>query len=167
MSVHPAVILHTDAPAPALAVLREAHPDLQAHGCDSYAALPELIARTGAEVVYSVRFDGTPRFPREALVESRTVRWVSVGGSGTDHLRPWDAAKVTVTNAAGVAADMMAEYALGAMLSFSLDLRGFERRQRAREWSVARSSPSKAAPSSSLASARPARRSRGAPGPWA
>jgi phosphoglycerate dehydrogenase-like enzyme len=43
---------------------------------------------------------------------------------------------VTVTNAAGVAADMMAEYALGAMLSFSLDLRGFERRQRAHHWDL-------------------------------
>src|SRR4029453_5341566 len=35
---------------------------------------------------------------------------------------------------AGVAADMMAEYALGAMLSFSLGLRTFAAHQRARNW---------------------------------
>ena len=39
-----------------------------------------------------------------------------------------------MTNAAGVAADMMAEYALGAMLSFSLGLRTFARHQRVRTW---------------------------------
>jgi phosphoglycerate dehydrogenase-like enzyme len=137
----PTVILHTDAPASALAILNETHPALRVETCDNYAALPDLIESTGAEVVYSVRFDGTPRFPRQALVESRSVRWVSVGGSGTDHLRPWDPARVTVTNAAGVAADMIAEYALGAMLAFSLDLRGFDRRQRAREWGPARVEP--------------------------
>src|SRR4051812_1878266 len=107
MSARPTVILHTDRPGPALAVLRETHPDLAVHGCDTYAALPELVERTAAEVVYSVRFDGTPRFPRQALVESRSVKWVSVGGSGTDHLGRWDPNRVMVTNAAGVAAGML------------------------------------------------------------
>lgn len=134
MSADPSVILHTDRPAAALAVLEETHPDLTVHACDSYAALPELIGRVAAEVVYSVRFDGTPRYPRQALIESPSVKWVSVGGSGTDHLGRWDPERLTVTNAAGVAAGMLAEYALGAMLSFSLDLRGFERRQQAQQW---------------------------------
>ncbi|SDA93830.1 D-2-hydroxyacid dehydrogenase [Mesorhizobium qingshengii] len=141
MSADPSVILHTDRPAAALAVLKETHPDLTVHGCDSYAALPELIGRVAAEVVYSVRFDGTPRYPRQALVESPTVKWVSVGGSGTDHLGRWDPERLTVTNAAGVAAGMLAEYVLGAMLSFSLDLRGFERRQQARVWGGGRVEP--------------------------
>jgi phosphoglycerate dehydrogenase-like enzyme len=141
MSAHPTVILHTDRPAAAMAVLLEMHPDLTVHACDTYAALPALIEQTSAEVVYTVRFDGTPRFPRQALVESATVKWVSVGGSGTDHLGRWDPARVTVTNSAGVAAGMLAEYALGAMLSFSLDLRGFERRQQARQWGGGRVEP--------------------------
>ena len=141
MSADPSVILHTDRPAAALAVLKETHPDLTVHSCDSYAALPELIGRVAAEVVYSVRFDGTPRYPRQALVESPTVKWVSVGGSGTDHLGRWDPERLTVTNAAGVAAGMLAEYVLGAMLSFSLDLRGFERRQQARVWGGGRVEP--------------------------
>lgn len=141
MSARPVVILHTDRPAAALDVLRQRHADLPVHSCDSYAALPDLIEQTAAEVVYSVRFDGTPRYPRQAVVESRTVKWISVGGSGTDHLGRWDPAHVTVTNAAGVAAGMLAEYALGAMLSFSQDLRGFARRQQARSWTAARVEP--------------------------
>jgi phosphoglycerate dehydrogenase-like enzyme len=141
MSASPSVILHTDRPGVALDVLMETHPDLAVHVCDSYAALPELIERVAAEVVYSVRFDGTPRYPRQALTESATVKCVSIGGSGTDHLGRWDPARLTVTNSAGVAAGMLAEYVLGAMLSLSLDLRGFERRQQARQWGGGRVEP--------------------------
>jgi len=141
MSVRPTIILHTDKPAGALAVLGETHSDLAVHACETYAGLPGLIEQTGAEVVYSIRFDGTPRYPRQALVESDTVKWVSIGGSGTDHLGRWDPSHVTVTNSAGVAAGMLAEYALGAMLSFSLDLRGFARRQQARQWGGGRVEP--------------------------
>jgi phosphoglycerate dehydrogenase-like enzyme len=141
VSARPPIIIHADKPGPVLDVLGECHPDLQINACDNYAGLAEAIARVNAEVVYSVRFAGTPLFPRQALVDSPTVRWVSVGGSGTDHLRPWDAAKVTVTNAAGVAADMMAEYVLAAMLSFSLDLPGFAEHQRARRWTAGKVEP--------------------------
>ena len=96
---------------------------------------------TGAEVVYSVRFAGTPGFPRQALVNSETVRWVSVGGSGTDHLAGWDSGRLTVTNAAGVAAGMMAEYTLGAMLHFSLDRSSFVKAQAAHRWIEGRVTP--------------------------
>jgi phosphoglycerate dehydrogenase-like enzyme len=135
------VLLHTDRPEPALAVLAEAHPDLPVAACDSYEGLAGAIERSRAEVVYTVRFAGTRGFPRSALVESPTVRWVSVGGSGTDHLQPWDSGRVAVTNAAGVAAGMMAEYAIGAMLTFSLGLREFARQQHERRWSARRVEP--------------------------
>ncbi len=138
---HPVVILHTDAPDAALAVARQAHPDLGFHGCDSYDALPDLIAQTGAEVVYSVRFAGTPGYPRAVLLDGGPVKWVSVGGSGTDHLADWDTGLVTVTNAAGVAADMMAEYTIGALLHFSLDIDGFRRVQNARHWIAGKVAP--------------------------
>lgn len=130
----PTVMLHTDEPEAALEIVRAAHPDLTVHGCHSYAALPAALAESGAEVVYSVRFAGSPGFPRAALTAENAVRWVSVGGSGTDHLMPWNPDRVTVTNAAGVAGDMVAEYALGVMLSLSLDLRGFARSQKDRKW---------------------------------
>jgi len=137
----PVVILHTDEPDAALAVAREAHPDLRFFGSDSYDGLPAMIDETGAEVVYSVRFAGTPGFPRAALLEGPSVRWVSVGGSGTDHLGRWDTARVTVTNAAGVAADMMAEYTIGGLLHFSLDLPGFRRAQASRTWIAGKVQP--------------------------
>jgi phosphoglycerate dehydrogenase-like enzyme len=137
----PVVMLHTDAPDAALEIVRTAHPDLLVHACTTYADLPAALSETQAEVVYGVRFAGLSGFPRAALIEAGAVRWVSVGGSGVDHLGQWDASRMTVTNAAGVASGMMAEYALGAMLSFSLDLREFARAQAARDWSKGKVRP--------------------------
>ncbi|HVQ74814.1 MAG TPA: D-2-hydroxyacid dehydrogenase [Candidatus Binatia bacterium] len=130
----PRVLLHTDEPAIGLQVLGAAHPDLSVEACDDHASLPGLLERVRPEVVYSVRFAGAPGFPREALLECPSVRWISVGGSGTDHLRPWSGDRITVTNAAGVAAGMMAQYVLGAMLAFSLGFPGYAAAQRARRW---------------------------------
>ena len=141
MADAPVVVLHTDAPAAAREIVAGRHPDLQLFTCDCYDALPKILADTGADVVYSVRFAGTPDFPRRALLESGTVKWIAVGGSGTDHLAPWEPSRVTVTNSAGVAAGMMAEYALGAMLAFSLDLGGFRQAQAEERWIVGRVAP--------------------------
>lgn len=141
MTTSPVTLLHTNQPDEARAIVAAKHPDLAIHTCDSYAALPDALVRTGAEVVYTVRFDGTPSFPRQALLASPTVRWVSNGGSGCDHIAPWDAAAVTVTNAAGVAADMMAEYCIGGMLHFSLGLDRFRAAQNARDWTAGSVAP--------------------------
>jgi hypothetical protein len=51
MAGHPSIIVHSDKPEPALAVLAERHPDLQVVACDSYDGLADMIAGTGAEVV--------------------------------------------------------------------------------------------------------------------
>jgi len=143
MSTSPVVLLHTNKPADTEAKVREHHPDLSIHTCDSYAALPSMLDSTAAEVVYSVRFAGTPDFPREALLSAKQVKWISVGGSGTDHLQPWDINNIQVTNAAGVAADMMAEYVLGCLLSFRLSLRDFHQAQNESRWIAGQVSPIK------------------------
>ncbi|MCY4037931.1 MAG: D-2-hydroxyacid dehydrogenase [Hyphomicrobiales bacterium] len=137
----PHVVLHMDAPDEALGLVREQFPELSVSTCNDYENLPNHILETGAGIVYSVRFAGTARFPRAALVESDTVRWVSVGGSGTDHLAGWNPKRVIVTNAAGVAADMMAEYTLGALLHFSLGLPGFRKAQGERRWTGGKVGP--------------------------
>ena len=85
MNKHPVVVLHTDNPLASHDILQEQHADLSIHTCDKYKDLPALVSQTNAEVVYSLRFGLNEPFPRETLVESETVKWVSVAGSGTDH----------------------------------------------------------------------------------
>jgi phosphoglycerate dehydrogenase-like enzyme len=137
----PVVILHTDNPESARAVVARTHGNLEIHLCDSYEGLVPLVEKTGAEVVYSVRFAGTPKYPRTALLACPSLRWLSIGGSGTDHIQPWDPQRLTVTNAAGVAADMMAEYAIGAMFSFALGFRTLARAQSAHRWTAGKVEP--------------------------
>ena len=99
------------------------------------ASCRSALERERPDILYSVRFAGTPGFPRQAILACPSLSWVSVGGAGIDHLIPWDASRLTVTNAAGVGAETMAQYALASILHFTLGFHGFAASQRERRWS--------------------------------
>ena len=128
------VLLHNAETAPSVAELLQRFPQVSAMGCDTYEDLPQAIADFRPDAVYTVRFAGTPGYPRDALFGAGGPRWIANGGAGTDHFGQWDPAKVTVTNAAGVAADMMAEYVMGCFLHFTLDVPGLQADKAARAW---------------------------------
>ena len=127
------VLLHTDDPDTALEVVTEAHSDLTPAICEDYEGLEAALGAYEPEVVYSCRFSPAP-FPRDALLAAPSVRWISNAGSGVNHLMPWDPARITVTNSAGVAAEAMAEYALSCFLHFAMDRPGLMADQAARVW---------------------------------
>lgn len=134
MSKIPRIVLHNSETAPLAAALTAAFPEADFRECNSYDALPDLLESYRPEVVYSVRFAGTPHFPRAALFGANGPRWIANGGVGTDHFGQWDPGQVTVTNAAGVAAGMMAEYILGGFLHFLLDIPGLQKDKAERLW---------------------------------
>ena len=130
----PRILLHNDA-THALAMRLEARfPGADFVECNSNDGLPDMIASYRPAVVYTVRFGGTSAYPGHALFSEGGPRWVANGGAGTDHFGIWDTERTTVTNAAGVAADMMAEYVIGGFLHFSLDIPGFQTDKAARRW---------------------------------
>lgn len=134
MAAPPRIILHNDETG-RLANKLEAHlPDADFRECNSYEALPELVDSYRPDIIYTVRFNGTPDFPRDALFGPNGPGWIANGGAGTDHFGKWDKARVTVTNTAGVAADMMAEYVMGGFLHFTLDVPGLQADKAARTW---------------------------------
>ena len=143
MTDTPRIVLHNDDTEPLACWLRAAYPAAEFRECNSYDALPELIESYRPEVVYSVRFAGTPGFPREALFGPYGPRWLANGGAGTDHYGQWDPTRITVTNAAGVAADMMAEYIFGGFLHFTLGVPELLRDKAARQWNVREVAPLK------------------------
>ena len=132
------IVVHADRPEDFIDVLEGRFPNIDFTCCKDYEALPGVLAEVRPEVLYGIRFAGTPGFPRDAILASPGLRWMSVGGSGTDHMAPWDPLVLTLTNAAGVAAPMMAQYALGAALSLTLGFPAFERDRRARRWATGR-----------------------------
>jgi phosphoglycerate dehydrogenase-like enzyme len=129
------LVVHSDQPEAVLDILTSRLADEAIHYCCDYESLPAMLDRERPDVLYTIRFAGSRGFPRHAIVESPSLRWVSVGGSGTDHLSPWNPSRLTVTNAAGVAAETMAQYAVAAALSFSLGLPALAVEQRHHRWS--------------------------------
>ncbi len=128
------IVVYYDRPELFLDILRERHPEATVDVCRDHAGLPDLLAAFAPEVMYVIRFDRAAGFPRQAILSTESLKWVSVGGSGTNHLAPWDSERITVTNSAGVSSDMMAQYAMGAILHFALRFHDFAAHQRARRW---------------------------------
>ncbi|WP_299628700.1 D-2-hydroxyacid dehydrogenase [uncultured Tateyamaria sp.] len=132
----PRILIHNDDTATLMRRLKAACPDARVEGCETYADMPDRLASFRPDIVYSVRFAGTTGYPRAALFGENGPHWIANGGAGTDHFGQWDPARVTVTNAAGVAADMMAEYVMGGFLHFTLDVPGLNADKRARQWAA-------------------------------
>jgi len=68
------------------------------------------------------------------VVDCPSVRWVGNGGAGVEHLMPWDADRVTVTNASGVLSDYLAEFVISALQMANIGFPELIARQRRREW---------------------------------
>lgn len=130
----PKVLIHNDKPKRLVEPLRTAIPEAEIFTHDSYEGMEDVLEDTRPDILYSVRFGGTYGFPTEDVLGPYGPEWISVGGSGCDHLGVWDTSKTTVTNAAGVAADMMSEFAFGCALHFSLDVPQFQADKAAHRW---------------------------------
>ena len=128
------VLLHNDRTHDLADKLKKRFPTIEIGECNTYENLPDVIATFEPDVVYAIRFAGSDGYPVAAFFEANGPRWIANGGAGTDHLGTWDPKRTTVTNAAGVAADMMAEYVLGCFLHFSLDVPGLQADKAARIW---------------------------------
>ena len=94
----------------------------------------EALARHDPEVVFSIKHPGFPASVHASIPAYPSVRWIHVGGSGFDHIVPWDAGRTTVTNGAGVLAPYLAETVTGALFMLSRGFLDYVEQQRARRW---------------------------------
>lgn len=128
------VLLHNDRTQHLAHQLCQRFPNIEIGECNSYADLPNMIASFQPDVAYAVRFAGSNGYPVAAFFADNGPRWIANAGAGTDHLGQWNPKRTTVTNAAGVAAGMMAEYVFGCFLHFSLDVAGLQADKSMRIW---------------------------------
>ncbi len=135
------IVVHNDVTDEMIARLQDAAPDIDAMACHSNAEMASSIEAFRPDVVYSVRFDVSQPFPRDELLGDAGPKWISVGGSGCDHLGQWDTDRVTVTNSAGVASAMMAEFVFGCCLHFTLDIPRLQRDKATKTWPIRMVSP--------------------------
>ncbi len=127
------VLLHYDNTGHLEPVVRERCPAVDLHVCNSYDALAGALAQFAPEVHCCIKFENKP-YPRDVLMACPSVRWVCVGGVGVDHLVPWDSERLTVTNGAGVSSEVIAWYALGAMVAITMRFTHFIRAQAEHRW---------------------------------
>ena len=135
------VVIHYDQPELFMDLLEAPFPEVAFVCCRSYGQLPALLDACAPDAFWGIIFEGRGDYPRAALLKTPSLTWISVGGSGTDHLAPWDPQALTVTNSAGVAAHVMAHYVLCAILSFSLGMPAFAAAKRERRWVAAMVKP--------------------------
>ena len=94
----------------------------------------EALTRYDPEAAFSIKHPGFPDAAHTPIPAHPSVRWIQVGGSGFDHLLPWDTARITVTNGAGVLAPYLAESVTAGMLALGCGFLNYVDQQRARRW---------------------------------
>lgn len=109
-------------------------PGLDLRYATSADEISAMLASCQPEVVFSVKHPGLPGPAHEPIPHCPSVRWIHVGGSGYEHLQPWDTGRITVTNSAGILSRHLAETATGAMLTLNAHFPDYSRQQSQRVW---------------------------------
>lgn len=101
--------------------------------CTSYEELPDLLSREKPEIALTFKIGRSP-FPRQALLDCPSLKWIHAGGAGVDHLVPWNPDRLVVTNSSGIHGDIMAQHVLCMMLMVNFRIRTYLRQQADRVW---------------------------------
>ncbi|RVT81698.1 D-2-hydroxyacid dehydrogenase [Rhodobacteraceae bacterium CCMM004] len=133
----PRILVVAPEPDQVTPVIAARVPGAEVHVCTDYGALAGALEAVRPQIVYAFKIGRRP-FPRDALFAAPSVAWVQNSGAGVDHLVPWDAAQVTVTNASGVHGELMAQYTAWAILNHRLGLPVYARRQGEQVWEKGR-----------------------------
>lgn len=133
-SESPAVLVLFSDTADIRDLLDDRFPNLAISYANSTEAISDTLERVRPEVVFSIKDSGFAGDVHRKAIQFPSVRWFHVGGSGYEHVVPWDPDKVTVTNGAGVLARFLAETVTGAMLMLNGNLLRYREQQRQVLW---------------------------------
>lgn len=128
------ILLHYAFPERLGPEISERFPDIELMQCSSCEGLASALHAFTPDICFSIREVGKSDIIRNALMNANSLKWIANGGSGTDHLGAWDPKKLTVTNSAGAASDVMAQYVIGAVFSFNMNFPQFCADKIARRW---------------------------------
>jgi phosphoglycerate dehydrogenase-like enzyme len=115
-------------------VLAGQFPDTDFQCVNTAEMLAEALQRHQPEIAFSIKGPGFPADGHRPLTCFPSLRWIQVGGSGYDHLLPWNNEALTLTNCAGVLAAHLAETVIGGMIALNLGLPEYLRLQAAHTW---------------------------------
>jgi phosphoglycerate dehydrogenase-like enzyme len=129
------ILVQTDDPEQVPGLIRARHPDARITLAESYDAYTEAVRRADPDVAFTMVLERRP-YPREALFGAPRLRWVHVAGAGVNHLVPWDAGRVTVTNIGGVQDEGMAQFAMARLIAMAGNFFRYHDQQGQHVWKV-------------------------------
>ncbi len=104
--------------------IKDRFPNAKVVACGDYESLTPTIASHSSNVALVSRM-GKP-FPREALPDAPSLKWVQCASTGVDYLLPLNE-RVQVTSASGIHDGVLSDYILSAVLMFNLHFPILER----------------------------------------
>ncbi|WP_425403296.1 D-2-hydroxyacid dehydrogenase [Hwanghaeella sp.] len=102
--------------------------------CSKPEAIQSALRDFSPSVVFVAPGSGMPKSALRQVVDFSSVQWVSNAGAGVEHLTPWDPSSVSVTNAAGVLSEFLAEYTISALQMANVGFPQLMAQQRRSEW---------------------------------
>ena len=130
----PSVLVLYDQPHRFMDALRGRFPKVRFEFCEEPSSLDEMLAQAKPRIVFGTKCPKIPGPAHRPAIAWESVAWFQNGGVGIDHLKPWDAARVTVTNCAGILAPFLAETVLGAMIQLNFGFHRYRDQQKERRW---------------------------------
>jgi len=129
------IVVHTYRYEEVRPILERAWPDLPV----DYGVGRDFLGTTigEAEILY------TYRFSHSVLKHARRLRWIQGTGAGADQFLPFEDLPlgVLVSNAAGINAEIMADFAMGLVLALQHNLKRYVEQQREHLWKRELSEP--------------------------
>src|SRR5262245_29218557 len=117
-----------------LDLIQRRFPSLPLETCNDFANAGQVLQRFAPEIVLAAK-SVKHRCPRELLVNAPSIRWIHAMSAGVDHLVPWDAKRLLVTNSRGLFGEFMAQYVMAMILAENLRVRHLALQQARRVWS--------------------------------
>ena len=130
---HSVLIVHKN-PELYSAMLEERFPSCRFHYATSSPEVGPALEAHQPEVVFSIKESTFPGCDHQPAVECPSVKWVCVGGSGYEHMLPWNPDRLVVTNCEGVLSRYLAETVIGGLLTLNAGFISYLNDKRQRAW---------------------------------
>jgi phosphoglycerate dehydrogenase-like enzyme/bacterioferritin-associated ferredoxin len=130
-TVAPIIGIYHPSPDKLLAPIREAEPSADIRLCTERDALDGILE--DVEILLAFKFGFYP-FPREQILRAPKLRWVQLSSAGVDHMLPFDADRIVVTNGSGVHGDIISQFVFGALAQLMWDFPRLARQQAEHRW---------------------------------
>ncbi len=130
----PRFLIVSDEPEAFIAPCKTRLRDADYAVCSKPDAIASALHEVAPAVVFVAPGADMPKQALRQVVECPSVRWVSNAGAGVEHLTPWDPSRISVTNAAGVLSEFLAEYTITALQMANVGFPRLMAQQRRSEW---------------------------------